>query len=313
MTSIPAATPDAPKPDADGARAPRAVWQTKWLVPGVAALAYFACWWVAGRLNVSHTHGYDGSLIATGHAVTNVVIAAVAIFSALAVGTVLASAIRPDAGLFAAALALLALGNRGRTVVTLLHDAHGNRGIFLLLALELLLLYVLLAAGWWVLYQMQRSGRLHDDAACDGLADRPLVRGAGWQALATQAIVTALAVMFLAQSEDKKQAVAAVALGAFAGAFFPYWQRGARPSVWYWAGPLFAGLAGYLFAYASPPVGFEMGRPDLNGAGILGALAKPLPLDYASMGTAGALLGYWMRRTSVRDRLAHAAAHSTAK
>ena len=30
--------------------------------------------------------------------------------------------------------------------------------------------------------------------------------------------------------------------------------------------------------------------------GILPALARPLPLDYATAGTAGALMGYWTSR-----------------
>jgi hypothetical protein len=287
---------------------PRPAWQNKWLVPGVAVLSYAASWWVAGRLRISHAHGFDGSLLATGQALINVVVAAAVVLAAGTVGTIIAGGVRPDAGLFAAAFALLALGNRGRTVTTVLHDANGASSIFLLLALELLILYALLGAIGWVLLRMQQTGRLHPDAARDGLVGLKLSPSAGWQALASQIVITAVVVIILAQSEDKKQAVAAAGIGAFMGAFFPYWQRGVWPSVWYWTGPLVVGLLGYLFAFLSPPLGVEIGRPDLNGGGILGALVRPLPLDYASMGTAGALLGYWMRRTSLRDREAHAAA-----
>jgi hypothetical protein len=74
-------------------------------------------------------------------------------------------------------------------------------------------------------------------------------------------------------------------------------------------------LFGYLFAWISPPAGVEFGRPGYGtgGGGFLVALARPLPLDYASVGTAGALLGYWMRRKSLheRDTLAAAAAAET--
>jgi hypothetical protein len=114
-------------------------------------------------------------------------------------------------------------------------------------------------------------------------------------------------VALFAQSEDKKQVLAAVGIGSFCGAFFPYWKPGARPSVWYWPGPLIVGILGYVFAYVTiPREALFIGRPGLAG-GFLAALARPLPLDYASIGTAGALIGYWMRRTSVRDR---DAAHS---
>ena len=33
-----------------------------------------------------------------------------------------------------------------------------------------------------------------------------------------------------------------------------------------------------------------------RGAGALAALGRPLPLDYASLGPAGAILGYWISR-----------------
>jgi hypothetical protein len=67
------------------------------------------------------------------------------------------------------------------------------------------------------------------------------------------------------------------------------------------------GLFGYLAAWLFPPTGIEVGRPGLAG-GFLAALARPLPLDYASAGTGGALLGYWMRRNGLQERQAMEAA-----
>jgi hypothetical protein len=280
----------------------RPVWQTKWLLPSAAFLAYAACWWLAGRVGASRVYGFDGSLLATGKVWSNLVIALIAVLAGGAIGTILAGSVRPDAGMCAAGFALLALGNRGRSTVSVLQDVNGNRSIYLLFALELVLLSIFMAACWWVLHRMQHHGHLHRDPARDGLADADLPANAGWQELIRQIVVTAAVILIMAQSEDRKQLIAAVGIGAFAGAFFPYWQHGARPSVWYWTGPLIVGLIGYLFAFISPPQGFELGRPDLNGGGILGALSRPLPLDYASMGPAGALLGYWMRRKSLKER-----------
>jgi hypothetical protein len=307
MTTIPNTTGAAAPQPSDSPLVRRPAWQSKWLLPAAAAVAYAGAWWVAGRLEVSSAHGFDGSLLAGGNVVANLIVAAVTVAAAVAMGTIVAGSIRPDAGLFAAGFALLALGNRGRTTVTVLHDAGGDRSIFLLLALELLILYALLGAAWWVIHRMQQTGRLHTDAARDGLADVRLPANAGWHALANQILIAAVVVIFIAQTEEKKQVVAAIGIGAFMGAFFPYWRHGPRPSIWYWAGPLAVGLPGYLFAFALPPVGIEIGRPDLNAGGILGSLARLLPLDYASMGTAGALLGYWMRRTSLREREIHEA------
>lgn len=280
----------------------RPVWQTKWLLPAAAFLAYAVCWWLAGRLKTSRVFGFDGSLLATGHLWSNLAIALIAVVAGGVIGTIIAGSIRPDAGLFAAGFALLAVGNHGRSIVSVLQDVNGNRSIYLLFALELVLLSVVMAACWWVLHRLQQHGHLHRDPARDGLADADLPPNAGWQELIRQVVVTAAVILIVAESEDRKQLIAAVGVGAFAGAFFPYWQHGARPSVWYWSGPLLVGVIGYLFAFVSPPHGFEIGRPDINGGGILGALSRPLPLDYASMGPAGALAGYWMRRKSLRER-----------
>jgi hypothetical protein len=196
------------------------------------------------------------------------------------------------------------LSNRGGSITAILHDTGGARGTFLLMAIELVLLYVFLGACWLVLYRLRQSGRMPHDAARDGLADVELGAGAGWSAAITHVAIMGIVVLLLAQSDPKKQVVLAVGLGSFAGAFFPYWQHGARPSVWYWAAPLAVGLFGYLFAWISPPAGIEFGRPGFGagGGGFLVALARPLPLDYAGVGTAGALLGYWMRRKSLHER-----------
>jgi hypothetical protein len=276
---------------------------SRWIVLGVAVLMYVVFSWVGGRVGIAKVNGFNGSLLASPGPFMNWIATAVLVAGGVAVGTILAGGVRPDAGLFAAAIGLLALSNRGRPVYAILHDTGGNRGAYLLMVLELVLLYVLLGVCWFVLYSMRTSGRLRHDAHHDGLADVELPAGAGWTATITHVAIMAIVVLLLAQSEDKKQVILAIGIGSFAGAFFPYSQHGARPSVWYWAAPLGLGVFGYLAAWFSPPTGIEVGRPGLAG-GFLAALARPLPLDYASVGTAGALLGYWMRRSSLRDRQA---------
>jgi hypothetical protein len=283
---------------------------SRWIILGVAVLMYGVFSWVGGRVGISEAYGFNGSLLASPGPFMNWIATAVLVAAGVAVGTILAGGVRPDAGLFAAAIGLLALSNRGRPVYAILHDTGGNRGAYLLMALELILLYVLLAVCWFVLYSMRTSGRLRHDAHHDGLADVELPSGAGWSATITHIAIMAVVVLLLAQSEDKKQVILAIGIGSFAGAFFPHSQHGARPSVWYWAAPLALGVFGYLAAWVSPPTGIEVGRPGLAG-GFLAALARPLPLDYASVGTAGALLGYWMRRSSLRDRQAFEAAEAT--
>jgi hypothetical protein len=247
--------------------------RSKMLLIVAAVVCYVAFWWIGAPLGIARERGFDGSLLHGSGAVMRVLVTAVLVIAAVKVGTVIAGRIRPDAGLFAAGFGLLALANRGRPVYAVLNAADGARSVYLLLALELVILFALLAAGWWLLRALERRGHLHRDAIRDGLADVEIPAGAGWSALLSQVLIMAAVMVILGQSEDKKQVLAAVGLGAFAGAFFPYWQPGVRPAAWYWAGPLVVGLAGYLW-----------------------------PLDYASLGTAGAIAGYWMRRKSLRDR-----------
>ena len=57
--------------------------------------------------------------------------------------------------------------------------------------------------------------------------------------------------------------------------------------------------------------GVAIGRPGFGG-GFLAGLARPLPLDYAGVGTAAALLGYWVRRKSLHERQVMEAGHAGA-
>lgn len=305
MSSVPNATvvsATAPAPAPAEASPPRPRWRGKWLLL-VSVGCYALFWWLGGRMGIAEERGYDGSLLLADGALGNVIAAAALVIGAVVLGTLLAGAVRPDAGLFAAAVGLLALSNRGRSVAAVLHDADGARGTYLTLSLELLVLFAILGCAWYGLFVLRGSGRLQPDSARDGLVEEAKQPSStGWSAVLTHVAIMAAVLILLSQSEDKKQAVAAVAIGSFAGAFFPYWQRGAYPSAWYLAAPLMVGLLGYLLAFALvPPADMAIGRPG-NSGGVLAALARPLPLDYASVGTAGALGGYWMRRKTVRER-----------
>lgn len=298
-TADDAATPAPDEPRAPVTSRPPG-WQSRTFLLLACVLSIALFWWAGGAFGIAREYGFGGSLLVSPGPVGNLLATGVLVVAAVALGTLLAGFVRPDAGLFAAAVGLVTLSLRGRTMDAVLHYGEGP-AVFLWLAAELVLLYAFLAAAWWALFSLQRQGRLHGDAVRDGLADAELPEHAGWIALLTQAVIMGAVVIVIAQTEDKKQVIAAVAIGAWAGAFFPYWQHGARPSVWYWTGPLVIGVAGYLLAYVNPPEGWDIGRPGYR-AGFLAALVRPLPLDYAGVGTAAALMGYWMRRRSLRDR-----------
>jgi len=111
-------------------------------------------------------------------------------------------------------------------------------------------------------------------------------------ALALQAAGTAMLVILLVRTDDKKQVLSAVAVASLLSTLLAYSIVPARPSVCFWAGPIIVGIVGYVAAYfiwgSVDPVTWKSGQ----GGGLFIPLARPLPLDYASLGTAGAILGY---------------------
>jgi hypothetical protein len=92
----------------------------------------------------------------------------------------------------------------------------------------------------------------------------------------------------LAQTDAKAQVIAAVGASAMLATMAANWFAPAAPSPWLWGGPILVALVGYVSCYFHPD-GLAVGRT----SGYFAALARPLPLDYASVGVAGSLLGYW--------------------
>ena len=161
---------------------------------------------------------------------------------------------------------------------------------FLAMAGELILLYIFLAGAWMGLRALCRAGWFEDDNQRDGVDNSDHTAVQKWGALATQILVMAFVVMILCATDSKKQALLAVFMGAVAGAMAAHAFFAVQPSVWYWAGPLAVGVAGYVMAY------FNSGVPPWQTGIIAISPARALPLDYASAGPAGAILGYWMSR-----------------
>jgi hypothetical protein len=265
----------------------------------VLATASVACavlvWALARWFGIPAYPGYEMSLALQPSAAPALIGTGIAILAATALGTAIAGTVRFDAGLFAAAVGLAALSNRGGPMRYVLQAAPG-RGVFVALAAELLLLGATLGLAWFGLWLLYRRGRLLGDEMRDGLKDRPHSLGDRASALAAQAGATAFLIVLLARTDDKKQVMAAVCLASFLATLLAYAASPARPSVCFWAGPLVVGIAGYAAAYlmwnSTDPVVWKSGQ----GGGFLAPLARPLPLDYASLGTAGALAGYWTSR-----------------
>ncbi len=179
----------------------------------------------------------------------------------------------PADALFGAAAGLAALSWRGGPMTDVLQNS--TLAVFLALDLELLLLALMLGGCWWMLRRI-RPGRYFP-----GESD--------WNERLT-ATAVAIAITFacmylLAQTDAKKQVLAAVGISSFVGAAAAYSIFEMTTIECYIAAPIIVGLIGYLLAYFIPGAWHigHTGQP----------LAYPLPLDYASMGPVGALLGYW--------------------
>jgi FtsH-binding integral membrane protein len=218
---------------------------------------------------------------------------------------VLAGSVRFEAGLFAAALGMIVVSLRSGTVQTVLQQSNGDDHVFVALAAELLILAVVLGALWAMLWIAGRAKLVrpvapeagavadgppaaHGAAAASG-SEHPAMKLA---ATAAQAVVTAIIMMFLCQSQAKYQALASLAIASTVGTIVAYHSFPTRPSVWFWTGPLLVGFFGYILAASGQDSGIAVGNPQ----GMFAALARPLPVDYASVGTAGAIWGYWIVR-----------------
>lgn len=271
-------------------------YQRNRLLLSLGAAAACAMFWFAGRwFGIPRHEGFEVSLALQPTPAADFVLTGVVLCAATLVATAIAGSVRFDAGLFAASIGLAALSVRGGALRYVTQGAAGP-GVFLAMALETAVLGALLGLAWLGLWLLHRRGRLLGDALRDGLQDQPHPTGDRMLALTTQAGTMAVLVLFLARTDDKKQVLAAVALGSFLATLVAYSVAPVRPSAWYWAGPIVVGVFGHVAAYfawrTATPVDWKSGM----GGGTLGPLARPLPLDYASLGTAGAILGYWMSR-----------------
>jgi len=271
-------------------------YQRNRLLLTIAATLACLLFWFAGRwFHIPEHPGYEASLALQPNPAGALLLTGLTLLVATAVGTVIAGSIRFDAGLFAGAVGLAALSSRGGPMRSVTQAAAG-RGVFAAMAVELVVLGALLGLAWFGLWLLYRRGRLLGDALRDGLRDQPHAPGERVFAALVQAVVMAALVLLLARTDEKKQVLAAVTIASFAATLVAYAVSPVRPSVWYWAGPVTVGVAGYLAAYAGwdavAPVAWKSGA----GGGLLAPLARPLPLDYASLGTAGAVAGYWTSR-----------------
>lgn len=279
------------------------------LLAGIAAcVAIFL--FVARTFGIPSQVGFGGSILNEPAPLATLLVIMVTLVVCVLVGTLIAGTVRFDAGLFCALVGMSVLTLRAGTVGGVLRQWASTHqpGVMLWMALELVLLYGIIGLAWSALWLLHERGWLKGDEFRDGIEDSEDSLVMKFSALAMQAGVMALAMLLLAQVDAKMQSLIAVGAAAMAGAWAAHYVYPVSPSAWLWVGPLIVGVIGYVMAYFNPE-GWEIGRLNFTLAGM----ARSLPMDYATAGPVGALLGYWMSRRAHRQMAEDPAEGETAE
>jgi len=263
----------------------------KWMLIGAAIACCGLIWLLSTALTVPEYPGYSMSILQQPSPVAAIILMLVGFSICVVLGGVIARSVRFDAGLWCAAAAMVALSARGGPMRYVLMSAS-SRGIYLKLALEILLLACFFELAGMIQRSLVTLGVLRQEKAFDGVdpSTEPLQR----KILATLCglAIAALIILIFCQSDRKLQVTLVTWLASLAGASVAYHLVPAAPARWFWSIPLLCGLVGYVGTYFGDPTGWIIGEP----RGFFAALARPLPLDYAGAGGVGALTGYWLGR-----------------
>ncbi len=240
----------------------------------VAAIISCSIFWLLGNLaDLPAERHFQASLLIQPSPIVAVLVVFVGLAGCSILLNVIEAAEEPEVPLFGAVAGLATLSWRGGTMTTILQNSP--LVVFPTLAVEVILLGAIIFGCWYLLRRLNRN---LEEPADEELQSRAMCTG-------TAALVMVVAMYFLCQTDAKKQVMAAVGISAFAGAAVAYSAFSVRWVGCYLAAPLLVGVAGYLLARSSPG-DWHIGRTGQP-------LAYPLPLDYASLGTVGSLLGYW--------------------
>jgi hypothetical protein len=249
--------------------------------------------WLPGLAGFPPAKDFNGSVLAANAPVLTMLMLVIAVVGCMIIGIAEASLIQDEASLFCCCVGLSALSIRAGAIRPVLQYSNGP-AILIALAFETLLLSAIVLIGWIGLriflsrfHQKpvdDSSTLLPNEIAEPTFQDRLSI-------IAVQAIVMALLELLLVQSDSKAQAMAGVFIAAFLGSLAGYHFTQVPEAIWYLIGPPVVGIVGYLLAFFATT---SLGTGEVHGWAA--ALARPVPLDYASLGIVGSLLGYWTSR-----------------
>jgi hypothetical protein len=262
-----------------------------WGLMVLSAAAYFATSLLAQTIGYFTEPGFDASILLDPRKFVVVIITVVWIAIIGGVGTLVGKFIRPDAGLFIAACALWAFRRDGG-MARQVYLSHPAGSTFITLAVELVLLGLLVAGVFVIVRQLVARKRVPDDADIDLIRPKPEPMGQKLLATATTTLVMTVILLLTLRSDERMQVTGMVFLSALLATMSTVRFIPATPSIYFWAGPFVVGLIGYLASSVRGTANLDIG----DVAGYFGALARAMPLDYASAGVAGSLYGYWVAR-----------------
>jgi hypothetical protein len=176
-------------------------------------------------------------------------------------------------------------------------DTFGQgKWVFIQMLGELTILFAVIGGLWNWLWARQQ----HLLLAMPEEKEKGTERGSVLTAILAQAAIMAVLLLLLSATSQKKQVLTSVFIaGLVATAIAESWFADVRAARWYWAAPLVVGVLGYAAGYFMP-AGIEFGSVDPE-RNIFAPLTRVLPLDYASLGCAGVLLGYWAASPEPED------------
>jgi len=249
-----------------------------------------ALFWLVGRwLRIPFEPHFQPSLVQSPNGPIAFIAEIILIAICWVIGDWIAGGRWRPAGLFAATVGLSVWSVRGGTMQYLLFHAQNvgvGRGVFPRLLAELIVLFIPIVAIWnWLFVRsIPRPPQGNKKPEAETEASRSTAT-----AIVAQIGVTILLLyILLVETPAKKQVLIGMFIACLAGtAVAQSFFANSRSWRWYWVGPLIAGAAAYIVA-AFIPDGIQIGH--LSGG--LAPLARAVPLDYASFGCAGALLGY---------------------
>ncbi|HSI35079.1 MAG TPA: hypothetical protein VK986_15985 [Tepidisphaeraceae bacterium] len=266
--------------------------------------ASVAIFWIGSRmLGVPAFPGFGGSLLSEPGGMIGLLLTGAGLVLCTLVGTGLAGWLRFDAGLWCAAGGMAVLSWRAGTVGDVLRSAGPAGGTFVLvvMGLELAVLFALVGLAWAFLWLMHRQGWIESEELEDDVEEALEPTWEKWAALGLTAAIMTVLMMLLGQGDSKVQAQFAVGVAALVSTCVACWLYPVGPSAWFWCAPLVVGLLGYVGAYvATPADGAAWKTGHLTAA--LAPLARALPLDYATAGVVGSLLGYWTMRKRAMEK-----------